>query len=104
VFCGIFHIQPLKMDLTEGSETSAKHNMLPGKYPKEQTQYSELGESFKSRSLINLPYINFKIFFNCSDSTLFPDETPTASNRHSQIFSAVSQFGVLLFTFKVQYN
>jgi hypothetical protein len=38
--CGIFHIQPLKMDLTEGSETSAKHNLTPGKYPKEHIQYS----------------------------------------------------------------
>jgi hypothetical protein len=50
--CGIFifilHIQPLKMDLTEGSETSAKHNLTPGKYPKEYIQYSEHGESLKS--------------------------------------------------------
>jgi hypothetical protein len=26
----ILHIQPLKMDLTEGPETSAKHNLTPG--------------------------------------------------------------------------
>jgi hypothetical protein len=26
------------MDLTEGSETSAKHNLTPGKYPKEHIQ------------------------------------------------------------------
>jgi hypothetical protein len=45
----IFHIQPLKMDLTEGSETSAKHNLMLGKYPKEHIQYSKHGESFKSR-------------------------------------------------------
>jgi hypothetical protein len=31
-------IQPLKMDLTEGSETSAKLNLTPGKYPKENIQ------------------------------------------------------------------
>jgi hypothetical protein len=31
----IFFIKPLKMDPTEGSETSAKLNMTPGKYPKE---------------------------------------------------------------------
>jgi hypothetical protein len=30
----IFYIQPLKMILTEGSETSANHNLTPGKYPK----------------------------------------------------------------------
>jgi hypothetical protein len=31
-------IQHLKMDLTEGSETSAKLNLMPGKYPKENIQ------------------------------------------------------------------
>jgi hypothetical protein len=35
----ILHVEPLKMDLTEGSETSAKHNLTPGKYPKEHTQF-----------------------------------------------------------------
>jgi hypothetical protein len=45
----ILHIEPLKMYLTEGSETSAKHNLTPGKYPKEHTQDSEHGENFKSR-------------------------------------------------------
>jgi hypothetical protein len=34
----IFFIQPLKMDLTEGSETSAKLNLTPGKYLKENIQ------------------------------------------------------------------
>jgi hypothetical protein len=45
----IFHIEPLKMDLTEGSETSAKLNLTPGKYPKEHIQDSEHGENLKSR-------------------------------------------------------
>jgi hypothetical protein len=27
------------MELTEGSETSANHNLTPGKYPKEYIQY-----------------------------------------------------------------
>jgi hypothetical protein len=36
------------MDLTEGSETSEKHNMTPGKYPKEHIQDSEHGENLKS--------------------------------------------------------
>ena len=31
----IIYIQPLKMELIEGSETSANHNRTPGKYPKE---------------------------------------------------------------------
>jgi hypothetical protein len=45
----IFHIRPLKMDPTEGSETSTKQNLTPGKYPKEHIQYSKHGESLKSR-------------------------------------------------------
>jgi hypothetical protein len=45
----IFFIQPLKMDLTEGSETSAKLNLTPGKYPNENIQVSEHGENLKSR-------------------------------------------------------
>jgi hypothetical protein len=41
----IFFIKPLKMDLTEGSETSEKLNLTPGKPPKENTQDSEHGET-----------------------------------------------------------
>jgi hypothetical protein len=37
------------MDLTEGFETSAKLNLTPGKYPKENIQDSEHGENLKSR-------------------------------------------------------
>jgi hypothetical protein len=37
------------MDLTEGSETSAKLNLTPGKYPKENIKDSEHGENLKSR-------------------------------------------------------
>jgi len=47
--CRVLYIQPLKMELIEGSETSANHNRTPGKYPKEYTQYSKHGESLKSR-------------------------------------------------------
>jgi hypothetical protein len=46
-----FFIKPLKMDLTEGSETSAKLNLTPGKYPKENIQDSEHGDNLKSRIL-----------------------------------------------------
>jgi hypothetical protein len=45
-----FFIKPLKMDLTEGSETSAKLNLTAGKYPKENIQDSEHGENLKSRA------------------------------------------------------
>jgi hypothetical protein len=41
--------QTLKMDLTEGSETSAKHSMTSEKHPKEHIQDSEYGENWKSR-------------------------------------------------------
>jgi hypothetical protein len=34
----ILNIEPLKMNLTEGSETSAKLNMTPEKYTKEHIQ------------------------------------------------------------------
>jgi hypothetical protein len=34
----LFFIQPLKMDLTEGSETSAKLNLTPGKHQKVNIQ------------------------------------------------------------------
>jgi hypothetical protein len=37
------------MDQTEGSETSAKLNQTPGKYPKQNIQVSEHGENLKSR-------------------------------------------------------
>jgi hypothetical protein len=40
------------MDLTEGSETSAKHNLTLGKYSKEHIQDSEHGENFKSRIIL----------------------------------------------------
>jgi len=46
----ILYIQPLKMELTECSETSANHNRTPGKYPKEYIQDSKHGESLKSRT------------------------------------------------------
>jgi len=37
------------MELTQGSETTANYNLTPGKYPKEYIQYSNHGESLKSR-------------------------------------------------------
>jgi hypothetical protein len=37
------------MELTHGSETSANYILTPGKYPKEHIQYSNHGESLKSR-------------------------------------------------------
>jgi hypothetical protein len=56
-----FFIQPLKMDPTEGSETSVKLNLTPGKYPKENIQVSEHGENLKSR--IRLVYCKIVTVF-----------------------------------------
>ena len=47
----LLYIQPLNMELTQGSETSANYNLTPGKYPKEHIQYSNHGESLKSRKV-----------------------------------------------------
>ena len=56
----ILYIQPLKMELIEGSETSANNNRAPGKYPKEYIQYSKHGESLKAR--IHFMYFNNQAF------------------------------------------
>jgi len=40
----------MKMEPTEGSETSAIINQTPGNYPKENLLYSAHGESLKSRT------------------------------------------------------
>ena len=41
----------MKMELIEGSETSAIITVTPGNYPKENTLHIEHGESLKSRKL-----------------------------------------------------
>ena len=45
-----YHL-PMKMEQTECSETSAFIIQTPGNYPKENTQFSERGESLKARML-----------------------------------------------------
>jgi len=41
---------PMKMELTEGSETSDIRTQKPGNYPKENILHIEQGESLKSRT------------------------------------------------------
>ena len=41
---------PMKMELTEGSETSAIRSQTPGNYPKKNILHIEHGESLKSRT------------------------------------------------------
>ena len=50
----ILHIQPMKMEQIECSETSAYNNQTPGRYPKEYIQDSKHGESLKSRKQANV--------------------------------------------------
>jgi len=61
----------LKMDLTEGSETSAIINQTPGNYPKESLLHSVHGESLKSN--INL-LVSFPIH-DCLCGCLWVDVT-----------------------------
>jgi hypothetical protein len=60
----MFHIHPLKMDLTEGSETSENHNLTPGNTQKNIQEYSKQGESLKSRISLSLiiTYWNITIY------------------------------------------
>ena len=57
----ILHIQPLKMELIECSETSANQNRTPGKYPKEYIQDSKHGESLKSFPIDFLKILKYEI-------------------------------------------
>ena len=45
---------PMKIELTEGSETSAYINQTPGNYPKGNLLYSVHGKSLKSRKDNNI--------------------------------------------------
>jgi hypothetical protein len=47
--------QPMKMEQTECSETSAYKIQTPGNYPEEGMQHSEHGESLKSREELPTP-------------------------------------------------
>ena len=55
----ILYIQPLKMELIEGSETSAYIIQTPGKYPKENIIYSKHGESLRPRIMTLCSYLRW---------------------------------------------
>ena len=48
----------MKMELIEGSETSAISIVTPGSYPKENILHTEHGESLKSRILQIVNYLS----------------------------------------------
>ena len=52
----ILHIQPMKMEQIECTETSTNYNQTPGKYSKEYRKHSKQGESLKSRIQIKQAY------------------------------------------------
>jgi hypothetical protein len=56
--------KPLKMDLTDGSETSVNINQTPGKHPEFYTVITEHGEKLKSTLTViqNLPAMNPPVF------------------------------------------
>jgi hypothetical protein len=91
IFCGIAQfwrfIQPLKMDLTEGSETSAKLNQTPGKYPKENIQVAgklaeyvcRLGRHFACTTLkMEAKSHSSTWVTNCQQTCASVEQTPTA--------------------------
>jgi len=47
----------MKMELIEGSETSAISTVTPGNYPKEDILHTEHGESLKSRNVYSFNLI-----------------------------------------------
>jgi len=50
----LFTYLPTKMEQTKCSETSAYKIQTPGKYPGENIQHREHGESFKSKTLLKV--------------------------------------------------
>ena len=71
------YIQPIKMEKIECFEMSAYNNQTPGKYPKEYTQDSKHGESFKSRKILSLLNVTFlvnsvpRIYLGCWTGSSF---------------------------------
>ena len=78
------YIQPLKMELTQGSETSANYNLTPRKYPKEYVQYSNHGESLKSRKRA----LSLHLYVRCLSCLIMPSvshQREITSNEEGQM-------------------
>jgi hypothetical protein len=52
----VYNHLPVKMEPTEGSETSAFKIQTPGKYPKEYLPHLQHGESLKTKIKFSLSY------------------------------------------------
>jgi hypothetical protein len=85
------------MDLTEGSETSANHNLTPGKYTKEHIQTSKHGESLKSKTIARYGTQQNEINFIFA-VTRTPNHTTLGSNFNFQSLENKLQHIVANFT------
>jgi hypothetical protein len=90
----LVYFQPLKMELTHGSETSAHYILTPGKYPKEHLQYSNHGEILKSTiECVGLSLCLFITMFNfqrCLTLLTFSMPVPVAATSTEQVCSCSS--------------
>jgi len=79
----------LKMEQIKCSETSAFNNKTPGKYPKDYTQYSKHGESFKSR--IHTEYFTISNLYDIPRSYLVKliEKNPTRCNNVSTFYYSI---------------
>jgi len=71
--------EPMKMEQTECSETSAYKIQTPGYHPKESIQHSQHGESLKSRSLFPL----------CQSTAALPLEKYVLKNQFKVMTQAI---------------
>jgi len=96
ILCFLSHLtlytQPLKMELIQGSETSANYNLTPGKYPEENIQlYWYI--SFACLALINFTFrllcIIIDFFLNNQPHALIIPIVSGILSAHHQEFSIV---------------
>ena len=95
-----FQIQPhfnpaLKMEPTEGSETSVFENWTPGRYPKEANLHSRHGESLRTKNII-MKFSVFKRYGTVCIGMLYLH----FEGAYEHIFQVIRRrfYGTLLFT------
>jgi len=74
----------MKMDLIEGSETSAIINQTPGNYPKENLLYSVHGESLKSYFTLQLMKMDL---IEGSETSAIINQTPGNYPKENLLYS-----------------
>ena len=81
----------MKMELIDGTETSAIINQTLGNYPKGNLLYSVHGESLKSRR-INIHKRNIQTIRNTVDTSTHITKTPTQLSKHSHITKPINKY------------